>query len=84
MSYDPMKRDASWTMVRPGLYVDPAGIGHVFPDEVIAQLQIDSPDAGFDFTPEDYDLIVSTVVNLVSSKSPGSWVKFVRHDRSAA
>jgi hypothetical protein len=80
MSYDPTKRDGSWTMIKPGLYVDPYGLGHIFPDEVLAQLQIENPDLGFEFSKEDYDLLLKCFQELC----PGLPVKFIRHERNDA
>lgn len=78
MTYDPLKRDSSWLMVLPGLYIDPAGFGHIFPSEFVAFLAVNHPEAGFD--PEsksDYDL----VVNWVQTNFPDVPIKFVNHER---
>jgi hypothetical protein len=81
MSFDPHKRDSSWTQVQPGCYIDPSGCGHIFPDEIVAQLQIDHPEVGFDFGREDYDLIVETYVAMLKARFSDVHVKFVRHER---
>lgn len=67
------KRDATWNMVRPGLYVDAAGHGHVFPDEICAELN-------WPYTPENYLIIVDAVKRLMS---PG-FVQIVAHEREAS
>jgi len=81
MTYDPLKRDSTWTMVEPGCYIDPAGRGHIFPDEIVAQLQIEHPEAGFDFTREDYDLIVEAYLSMMRSRFGEVKMQFVRHER---
>ena len=84
MSYDPNKRDSTWTMIQPGCYIDPAGCGHIFPDEVVAHLQTLHPEAGFDFSRDDYDLIVETYIAMLGERfRDGVRVKFVRHEREA-
>jgi hypothetical protein len=84
VTYNPNKRDSSWTMVQPGCWFDPAGYGHIFPDEIVAQLQIDHPEAGFNFSREDYDLIVETFISSLREICPEMNVKFIRHDREAS
>jgi hypothetical protein len=83
MTYNPLKRDSTWTMVQPGCWLDPAGCGHIFPDEVIAELQRQHPEAGFEFTKQDYDLIVSTFVDLMREELPAVQLKIVQHEREA-
>lgn len=78
MPYDPLKRDSSWQMVFPGLYIDPAGFGHIFPDEFLAFLSREHPEAGFDpSSKSDYDLIV----NFMQTNLPDVPIKFVKHER---
>lgn len=84
MTFDPTKRDSSWTMLRPGLYLDPAGGGHIFPDEILAYLQITHPEAGFNFSREDYDLLVETFLEMVREQCPQMRVNFIKHEREAA
>ena len=84
MTYDPLKRDSTWTMIEPGCYIDPAGRGHIFPDEIVAQLQIDHPEAGFDFSREDYDLIVQAAMAMMRAQSPGVNIQIVRHEREVS
>ena len=84
MSYDPAKRDSSWTMIEPGCYIDPAGRGHIFPDEIVAQLQIDHPEAGFNFSREDYDLIVETMLAMMRARFAEVKVQFIQHAREDA
>ena len=82
MSYDPLKRDSSWHMVLPGCYVDPAGHGHLFPDEFLAFLQVRHPEAGFDpNSKEDYDMVVNQMVRIWQQENPGAEFKIVRHER---
>ena len=78
MSYNPLKRDSTWTMVLPGCYIDPGGFGHVFPDEFLAFLSVQHPEAGFDpNSKEDYDLIV----NFLAEHFPEVPFCVVKHDR---
>jgi hypothetical protein len=85
VSFDPHKRDASWQMIQPGCYVDPAGCAHLFPDEVLAELQRQFPEAGFDAcSREDYELIVKLYVQEFSRCHPGLEVRFAKHEREAA
>jgi hypothetical protein len=84
MTYDPAKRDSSWTKIQPGCYIDPAGRGHIFPDEIVAQLQIDHPEAGFDFGRADYDLIVDTYVDMLRQQFQACRVQFIHHEREKA
>jgi hypothetical protein len=84
MTYDPAKRDSTWTKIQPGCYIDPAGCGHIFPDEIVAQLQIDHPEAAFNFGREDYDLIVETYITMLQAQFADVRVKFVRHEREKA
>jgi hypothetical protein len=83
MTYDPAKRDSTWRMVQPGCYIDPVGCGHVFPDEVIAHLQIIYPQAGFDFSEHDYDLIAATYSNMLRTLDPSIVVTVIKHERKA-
>jgi hypothetical protein len=83
VSYDPAKRDSSWRMIEPGCYIDPAGRGHIFPDEVVAYLQTAHPEAGFNFSREDYDLIVETFVAMMRAHFQDINVQFIRHTRES-
>ena len=65
------RRDGRWQMIRPGLYIDPEGHGHVFPDEVLATL-------GWPYTKENYDLIVETIRELCGR------VEVIAHEREAS
>ena len=84
MTYEPNKRDSTWTMVQPGCYIDPAGRAHLFPDEIVAQLQLDHPEAGFNFGREDYDMIVDIFICNIRKLFPGCRVQFIHHEREAA
>lgn len=84
MTYDPAKRDSSWTMIQPGCYIDPAGRGHIFPDEIVAELQRQHPEAGFNFGTADYDLIVDTCVEMIRAQDPNCRVQFIHHQREKA
>lgn len=82
MSYDPLKRDSTWTPLWPGCYIDPAGLGHLFPDEFLAFLSVAHPEAGFDANSEtDYDLVVATYSQVVKEMYPGLEIKIVQHER---
>ena len=70
------KRDASWTMVRPGLYVDPDGYGHVFPDEVIAELKRLYPQIPWSY-PEDREAILT----VLREQLPDVELEFAIHTR---
>lgn len=85
MPYDPKKRDRSWTMIQPGCWIDPAGCGHIFPDEVLAHLQVTFPAAGFDpRSKRDYDLVVDVYLEEIRTIFPAvEFVEFIRHDREA-
>jgi hypothetical protein len=83
MTFDPRKLDSSWTMIQPGCYMDPAGATHLFPDEIVAYLQIMHPECGFRHSKADYDLIVGLFIRELSKK-PGMTVKFIRHERQAS
>jgi len=72
---DPTKRTSAWTMIRPGLYVDQDGCGHIFPDEVLATL-------GFPYTKENYDLVVESFAELCADVRPDLPMRFVQHERS--
>lgn len=82
-TYDPARRDATWQMVQPGCYIDPAGMGHIFPDEVIAFLQTLHPEAGFDaFSEADYEMVVQTFKNEMRAAHPGINFRFIKHVRT--
>lgn len=80
---DRLRRDSSWQMILPGAYIDPDGCGHLFPDEVVAFLKMEHPEAGFDFTKDDYDLIVERFRAAVLEQCPGIEFKFMKHEREA-
>lgn len=73
---DPRKRTSSWQMIHPGLYVDPEGCGHIFPDEVLATL-------GFPYTEENYQIVVSAFRELCDSVRPDMpiTVTILQHER---
>lgn len=81
---DPAKCYATWTMIKPGCYVDPEGRGHLFPDEVIAELQRQNPKVGFEYTREDYDLVVEIFLTLMREICPQMKAQFIHHQREAA
>lgn len=84
VTYDPTKRDSTWAMVQPGCYLDPAGRTHLFPDEVIATLQQTHPEAGFEMTRQDYDLVVNTFLNAMRKHYPHAQIHFIHHERQAS
>ena len=54
--FDPRKRTKDWQSVGPGgVYLDPDGFIHIFPDEVCAVLDIP-------YTRENYDMIIETLM----------------------
>ena len=65
------QRDAGWHMVKVGLYIDPEGFGHVFPDEICAEL-------GWPYTEENYLIIIEGLLRLLP---PGMPLKLIRHER---
>jgi len=82
MSYDPKKRDSSWHMVQPGCYIDPAGLAHLFPDEIVAYLAVTHPQAGFDVnSKKDYDLVVEIFLDMLRRIDPKLSTRYIRHDR---
>lgn len=85
MTYDPHKRESSWTMIQPGCYVDPAGMAHLFPDEVVAELDRLFPHAGFDAcSQDDYELVVRMFTEQFRRDHPGLEIRFVEHERQAS
>lgn len=65
-------RDSRWRMIKPGLYVDPNGFGHVFPDEVCAEL-------GWPYTRENYEIVVAAMRRFVGLEN----VIIADHERVA-
>lgn len=59
-------------MVQTGLWLDPDGCGHVFPDEVCAEM-------GFPYDQEHYDLIVQVVREGMAAR--GIPVRMIQHVR---
>ena len=77
-----LKRDSSWEMFAPGLYVDPAGYGHIFPDELLVFLSLAHPEAGFDPNSlDDYNLVVYEFEQALRKQYPGMQFKIVTHER---
>jgi len=72
MACDPRTRDSTWNMIAPGLWLDPDGCGHVFPDEICAALDIT-------YDEETYHLIVEEVREGMASR--GIPVSVVQHER---
>lgn len=82
MRYDPHKRDATWNMIQPGCYVDPANRVHIFPDEILAYLEICHPEAGFDpNSKNDYDLVVDAFISLLKRDNPETPFRIIKHAR---
>jgi hypothetical protein len=82
MSYDPTKRDSTWTEVQPGCFVDPAGVAHIFPDEILAFLSAMHPEAGFNPNdPQDYAMVVETYKAAMRKINPAIMVRVVKHSR---
>jgi hypothetical protein len=83
--FNPTKRDSSWQMIEPGCYIDPDGYAHLFPDEVLAELQRRYPEAGFDAcSREDYEMVVRLYVKEFERVHPGLEVRFAKHEREAS
>ena len=82
MTYDPLRRDSTWTMFKPGCYLDPAGRAHLFPDELIAHLQRTFPEVGFQMS--DRELVVATFLRALRGVHPEIKVYFVEHVRQAS
>jgi hypothetical protein len=71
-------------MIQPGCYLDPAGRAHLFPDEVIATLMHLHPEAGFELTRQDYDLVVNAFVQQMRDQFPNAKIHFIHHERKAS
>ena len=84
MPFDPKKRDARWTMFQPGCWLDPAGHAHIFPDEVIAEMQRQHPEIGFEFTQADYDLVVDAFTQMLRRTGRTGEIQFIKHERGDA
>jgi hypothetical protein len=80
MTYNPRKRDKSWHMIQPGLYVDPAGYGHVFPDEIVAELTRRYPEVSWNYE-TDYALIVHVLRETLRAAGCSGEVQFIQHER---
>jgi len=79
---DPLKRDDTWAEIQPGCYMDTEGNAHVFPDEVLAYLQKEHPDAGFDpRSYADYCMVVETYTEIVQAMYPEAMVIVAKHER---
>ena len=83
MTFDPLKRDSSWQMVQPGCWLDPEGGAHLFPDEIVAFLQKEHPEAGFNFGREDYDLIVEVFKRDLLAINPNMRFTTCKHERES-
>lgn len=83
MACNPYRRDSSWQMIIPGCYLDPAGNAHLFPDEVLAELQRQHPEQGFDVLSQaDYQMVVTCFREALLLKLPDAKFQFIRHERS--
>lgn len=82
MSYDPLKRDSSWQMILPGCYIDQAGCGHFFPDELLAFLSAAHPEVGFDPNSKThYDMVVKICAEQLQQICPGVGIVIAKHER---
>jgi hypothetical protein len=61
-------RDSRWTYVKPGVWLDPAGCPHYFPDEILAEL-------GWEYNRENYETVLDVLRDL------GSDVQVAAHHR---
>jgi len=77
MSYDQHRRGSTWHMILPGCWMDPEGYAHLYPDEVIAQLQRLHPEAGWQYTREDYGRVVKAFMQMLRDQRPDAPVKFI-------
>jgi hypothetical protein len=85
MTYGPHRRDGSWQMIQPGCYIDPAGCAHLFPDEVLAELHRQFPEAGFDACdPNDWDMVTALFAEQLRVKNPDLEVRLVKHEREVS
>jgi hypothetical protein len=81
MTYDPLKRDSTWQMINPGCYIDPAGAAHLFPDEVVAELERQHPGM-FDVNdPGDRQMVVDAFITAFRHDHPELALRFVLHER---
>lgn len=72
-------------MIFPGAYIDPAGCPHLFPDEVVAFLQKEHPEAGFDFSKGDYDMIVESFAESLRQEGFSDvTITFLKHERESS
>lgn len=76
------KPDPGWTMVQPGCYIDPAGHGHVFPEEVIAEMQCRHPEMGFEHSRADYELVLRVIREQLLDIGLSEICIWVKPDRS--
>lgn len=69
-------RDSSWEMIAPGLYLDPGGEGHIFPDEVLATL-------GFPYTLDNYRIVIEAFRQLCVEMRPDldPHLRIITHNR---
>jgi hypothetical protein len=81
MIYDKRKRDSTWTLLSPGCYLDPEGYAHIFPDEIIAHLQSEYPEAGFNMSKEDYDMVVKLYMEAIRDRFGEVALQFLKHER---
>jgi hypothetical protein len=82
VTFDPSKRDSTWTQVLPGCYFDPAGAPHLFPDEFLAYLSVAHPEAGFDPNSKaDYDAVVAHFTAVIRGLDPGAAICMIEHER---
>jgi len=83
MTCDPTHRDSSWQMIQPGCWIDPDGAPHVFPDEIVAWMRVEHPEAGFNYSREDYDMIVATVMEVFRETCGISDLRIIKHTRES-
>lgn len=81
MTYDPKRRDSSWTMFQPGCWIDPAGYAYIFPDEILAEMQRQHPEVGFEYTQADYDLVVNAFREMLRRSGHTGDIQFILHTR---
>jgi hypothetical protein len=81
MTYNPHKRDSSWKRVAPGLYMDPAGNGHVFPNEIFAEISRLHPEVDYgEYNHDYYKIIVESVQDFLR-KSGCQPARIIHHNK---
>lgn len=78
MPHDLHRRTQHWKEIAPGLWLDPEGFVHIFPDEVCAHV-------GIPYTEENYKLVVEVFTEdmpRILGVVPKGF-KFIKHERES-